>query len=102
VSRMAERAAAWLERHALFARTVTLKVRYNDFTTITRSHSEKPATRDAERLIARALTLLERTDAGTRPVRLLGVSVHGLCEDAGDPPIPRRVGSPKLPFDQPA
>jgi DNA polymerase-4 len=102
VSRMAERAAAWLERHALFARTVTLKVRYNDFTTITRSHSEKPATRDAERLIARALTLLERTDAGSRPVRLLGVSVHGLCEDAGDPPSARRVEPPKLPFDQSA
>jgi DNA polymerase-4 len=102
VARMAERAAGWLERHALFARTVTLKVRYNDFTTITRSHSEKPATRDTERLIARALMLLERTDAGTRPVRLLGVSVHGLCEDAGAAPIARRVEPPTLPFDQPA
>jgi DNA polymerase-4 len=99
VARMAGHQAQWLERRALFARTVTLKVRYGDFTTITRSHSEKPATRDAARLIARATMLLARTDAGQRPVRLLGVSVHGLSEDAGDPPAPRRVERARLPFD---
>jgi DNA polymerase-4 len=99
---MAGHQAQWLERHALFARTVTVKVRYRDFTTITRSHSEKPASRDAERLIARALTLVERTDAGARPVRLLGVSVHGLSDDAGNPPIARQVEPPTLPFDQPS
>ena len=31
---------------------------------------------------ARAVRLLERTDAATRPVRLLGVSVHNFCGDA--------------------
>jgi DNA polymerase-4 len=45
VSRMAGRAAAWLARKSLFARTVTLKVRYSDFTTITRSNSASPPTR---------------------------------------------------------
>jgi DNA polymerase-4 len=90
VSRMASHAAGWLERRSLYARTIVLKVRYSDFTTITRSHSESPATRDAARLIERAARLLERTEAGLRPVRLLGVSVHGLCESAdagktGDP-----------------
>ena len=47
IARMAERAARWLERHALYALTVTIKVRYNDFVTLTRSHTERPATRDA-------------------------------------------------------
>jgi DNA polymerase IV len=101
VAHMAERQARWLERHALFSRTVTLKVRYSDFTTITRSHSERPGTRDAARLMARAQLLLTRTDAGRRPVRLIGVSVHGLSEDAGDtasPPV--RVDSAKLPFEE--
>src|SRR5205823_873093 len=39
VTEMAARAGGWLARKALLARTVTLKVRYSDFTTITRSHT---------------------------------------------------------------
>jgi DNA polymerase IV len=100
-ARMAERAASWLERRELFARTVTLKVRYRDFTTITRSHSEKPATRDPARIITRAVSLLDRTDAGARPVRLLGVSVHGLCEDPDEAPVRRRPDA-TLPFEEDA
>ena len=97
---MARDAAAWLTRRALFARTVTIKVRYSDFTTITRSHTAPP-TRDEESVAKRAVALLDRTDAGTRPVRLLGVSVHTLCES--DLPAPKRVGAkadePRLPFE---
>ena len=70
--------AAWLVTRDLDARTVTIKVRYEDFTTITRSHTEA-ATREMTRLQSRARALLARTDAGSRPVRLLGVSVHNLC-----------------------
>ena len=75
---MAQNAVAWLQRKDLLARTVTVKVRYSDFTTITRSHTA-PASRDADGLAARALQLLEKTSAGLRPIRLLGVSVHNLC-----------------------
>ena len=78
VDEMARHAVAWLERRDLLARTVTIKVRYSDFTTITRSHTAT-ATRDATDLSARARELLEKTAAGKRPVRLLGVSVHNLC-----------------------
>ena len=100
VARMADAGAAWLEAHGLFARTVTLKVRYGDFTTITRRHSRAVATRDAADLRARALALLDRTDAGTRPVRLLGVSVQNLGSDEVQGP-PRLAGPPRLPFDGP-
>ena len=65
------------EKRDLFARTLVLKVRYGDFTTVTRSDTRRP-TRDADELAARAVALLARTDAATRPVRLLGVGVHGL------------------------
>ena len=78
LDRMARRAAGWLERKVLCARTVTIKVRYADFTTITRSRTEPPPTRDADTVAARALSLLPKTEVGTRPVRLLGVSVHNL------------------------
>jgi DNA polymerase IV len=84
IGQMATDAAEWLERHELFARTVTIKVRYADFTTISRSHSAAPATRDHDDLVGRALALLERTDAGRRPVRLLGVSVHNLADVPGE------------------
>jgi DNA polymerase-4 len=75
IAGMASHAITWLARQELFARTVTIKVRYDDFTTITRSHSAPP-TRDATELTARAVRLLDKTEAGQRPVRLLGVSVH--------------------------
>src|SRR5262245_57143494 len=42
VDEMARDAARWLERKQLLCRTVTIKVRYQDFTTITRSHSKTP------------------------------------------------------------
>ena len=75
---MASDASAWLARRQLLARTITIKVRYADFTTISRSHTAPP-TRDEHELTARAVRLLDRTDAGQRPVRLLGVSVHNFC-----------------------
>ena len=81
IAEMASHAIAWLHRRQMLARTVTIKVRYDDFTTITRSHSALP-TRDEADLAARAVRLLEKTEAGTRPVRLLGVSVHNFRSDA--------------------
>jgi DNA polymerase-4 len=97
IAAMARDAAAWLDKRALFARTVTIKVRYHDFTTITRSHTE-PATRDDENIVRRAIALLDKTDAGERPVRLLGVSVHNLSET---PFLPPDDPQPRLPFEAP-
>ena len=77
VEAMARHDAAWLKRKGLYARTVVLKVRYGDFTTVTRSDTRRP-TRDADELAERASALLSKTEAATRPVRLLGVGVHGL------------------------
>ncbi len=78
---MARSVAADLESKRLSARTVTIKVRYSDFTTVTRSHTAEPPTRDPARIAERATALLERTEAGKRPVRLLGAGAHGLAED---------------------
>ncbi len=77
IAGMARENAEWLARREWLARTVTIKVRYEDFTTITRSHSAAP-TRDPEAFVARALALLEKTEAYQRPVRLLGAGVHNL------------------------
>jgi DNA polymerase-4 len=89
---MAAEAAEWLARAGLWARTVTLKIRYSDFTTITRSASRPVPTRDVHELAARASALLAKTEAGKRPVRLLGVSVKGLS----DSPMEDAPRSPQL------
>ena len=74
---MARDNARWLKTRAIFARTVTIKVRYDDFTTITRSHSSAP-TDDEEDVVRRAVALIGKTECGARPVRLLGAGVHNL------------------------
>jgi DNA polymerase-4 len=83
LDRMARENAQWLERRQLAARTVTIKVRYADFKTITRSHTLSMPTHDADLIASWAIELIARTDAGRRPVRLLGVRVQGLVEQAG-------------------
>ena len=80
LDRMARENAEWLSRRRLEARTVTIKMRYADFTTVTRSHTLSRATSDADVIASWAKDLVERTDAGKRPVRLLGVRVQGLVE----------------------
>jgi DNA polymerase-4 len=78
--RLARRAAASLAKKNLVARCVTIKVRYADFTTVTRSHTADYSTSDDRDIAARAVALLARTRAGKTPVRLLGAGVHELSE----------------------
>jgi len=91
---MARDGAAWLARKNLLARTVTIKVRYSDFTTVTRSDTRAP-TRDPDDIAARAVALLGRTEAASRPVRLLGAGLHNLL----DPSHFEENGEPELPFE---
>lgn len=82
LGRLARETAEWLERKRLAGRTVTIKVRYADFTTVTRSHTLSRPTADADVISSWATELLHRTQAGRRPVRLLGARVNGLVEKA--------------------
>jgi len=83
---LAEEVAGDLKRKGLRARTVTIKVRYNNFTTVTRSHTTEYFTDSRPDLVNRAQMLLERTEVGARPVRLLGVGAHAL--KLAEPPSP--------------
>jgi DNA polymerase-4 len=80
LDRMARENADWLVRKRLTARTVTIKVRYSDFKTVTRSHTLSMPTDDPDVIASWAVELLARTEAAGRPVRLLGVRVQGLVE----------------------
>lgn len=87
IDRHARRIADDLRRRGLFGRTVTLKIRYATFRTVTRSRTLPEPTDDAARIAEVARGLLPATDAGRRPVRLIGVSVSHL-EPGGPPQLP--------------
>jgi DNA polymerase-4 len=99
VSEMARHVADWLTRKGIVAKTITLKVRYGDFTTVTRSRSDGGPTQNAENIVSRALALIERTECGQRPVRLLGVSAHNL-EDVAQPSTGFAGRDGKLPLEE--
>ncbi len=69
-----------LEREGYRARTIVLKLRYGDFTTITRQVTlPAPTANDAE-ICGAVLQLLQTHWDGHRPIRLIGVGAHNLVE----------------------
>ena len=78
LKRMADRVARSLEQQELVGRTVTLKLRRGDFTTLTRSISRERATSHADAIFTNAVHLLDANwDVGEN-IRLLGVGVSNL------------------------
>ncbi len=75
---IAEEVAVRLAKNHTGGRTVTLKVRYDDFQRITRSTTPGGFIRDAQALAALSKEMLSATEAGNRKVRLLGITVSGL------------------------
>jgi DNA polymerase-4 len=59
-------------------RTITLKITYGDFEKVTRSRTLAQAVCDPATLEETAVGLLSETEAGERPIRLLGISVSKL------------------------
>jgi DNA polymerase-4 len=95
VLRQAQRLASRLRDSGVGARTVTLKVRYGDFSTVTRTEtSAKPIT-TAHDLFAAARRLLERIPPGSRTVRLVGLGASGL--EAGT--LPKQLEFEHRPWD---
>jgi DNA polymerase-4 len=85
LERMSGELCASLVAHRRRGRTIGIKVRLDDFSTITRAQTLNEPTCDVERVTQVALMLL-REYAPAQPVRLLGVRVAGLNGvDAGSP-----------------
>ncbi len=81
--RDAEAVTRRLVKQGLFARTVTVKVRFADFQTITRGASLGGATDDVQTVTAIGLQLLEGIDVSAG-VRLLGIGVSNFAGAAQD------------------
>jgi DNA polymerase-4 len=76
---LAEKTSGDLHKRNLAGKTLTLKVKYGDFQQITRSQTLRAATNNAADIFeATRKLLLERSEAGQRPIRLLGLSVSNL------------------------
>lgn len=76
--RLAEGVARRLRRARVAARTVTLKLRYASFQTISRSRTLTTPTDEATVLHAEAAALLDALRLGRAPVRLVGVGTSNL------------------------
>ncbi|PZS06102.1 MAG: DNA polymerase IV [Pseudonocardiales bacterium] len=88
--RLADRTAARLRAGGRRGRAVSLKVRFADFTTITRAHTMDAASDVGQQLYQVARDLYDRLDRTGSPargggVRLLGIRVEGIV-GAGDLP----------------
>ena len=80
---MADHLAAGLRRDALVAQTVRLKLRYEDFETLTRQVTLDQPTDQADLLHDRALALLDAHWNQQRSVRLIGLGASGLLSESG-------------------
>ncbi len=76
----AEGISAKLKRKRIGALTVQVKIRYGDFTTLTRQFSVEEPVTEAGDIYRLACHLLARERLVSRPLRLLGVGVSGLGE----------------------
>jgi DNA polymerase IV len=80
--RLTEMVARRLREHRLHARTIQLKLRYKDFTTITRAHSLAASTQLDTEIFEQIRTLFRKTWKRGAEIRLLGVHVSSFEEAA--------------------
>ena len=78
--KQAEDISLELKKRRLAGRTVTLKIRYHDFRTVTRSRTGAEYLDDPERIASELRVLLMASDAGRIPVRLIGATVSRFPE----------------------
>ena len=80
IRRLSIKVANYLKRDKITGRTVTLKLKYSDFQTVTRAKSFTHGIADAVAIGEIACELLQKTEAGSRPVRLIGVSISNFSD----------------------
>jgi len=81
LSYLSERVASQLRQQSKQARCVTLKLRYSDFTTITRRHTSTQASDTDQTIFSIGLQLLNQMlSQQKQPIRLIGIGVSSLIE----------------------
>ena len=81
---LSNRVALRMRRGEIRGSTVSLKVKYSDFTQITRAATLPEPTDDSIEIYSTSCRLLKKTAVGKRPVRLLGISLSQLSSPEGE------------------
>ncbi|HEY84744.1 MAG TPA: DNA polymerase IV [Chloroflexi bacterium] len=76
-----------LQKKGFTARTVTLKLRYSDFSTLTRNATHDPATHHTDDIYRQARYLLQTHWNSARPLRLIGLGVSNFVEGVEQLPL---------------
>ena len=77
---IAERLEVILESKNVLAKTITLKVKYSDFQLNTRSKTQALGMRSKQQMINILPELLQKTEVGKRPIRLIGITLSNLLK----------------------
>lgn len=85
---LAAEVLAWMDRNNTYGRTLTLKVKYADFQSITRSKTVAEPLTNLDAIMALLASLLQQTEAGARKVRLLGMSIAKLSAPNDEANLP--------------
>jgi DNA polymerase IV len=83
LAHLSEKVGRRLREAGFFARTIQLKLRYDDFTTLTRAHTLDHATNLDTELLTEVRALFRKNWNGRRLVRLVGVHASGLEDSEG-------------------
>ncbi|MFN8127033.1 MAG: hypothetical protein U0R64_11065 [Candidatus Nanopelagicales bacterium] len=83
--RLSEKVAARMRARGYVGRTISLKVRFADFTTITRSRTLRDATDVAREIYTEVSRLFAALELQRARVRLVGVRVTGLVDESSAP-----------------
>ncbi len=83
LAHLAEKVGRRLREHKVFARTIQLKLRYTDFSTITRAHSLDHGTQLDHEIFSAARDLMRENRKPGSTIRLLGVHASSLEQDEG-------------------
>lgn len=75
LAELAARVEMYMKKHNIKGRTLTVKVKYYDFKSVTRSISPGNVIYEADEMMKYVPALLNKTEAGKKKVRLLGVTV---------------------------
>ena len=78
LERLSEQVAQRLDELELVGKTVTLKLRWHDFVSVTRSVSVSPPLQETSAIMQYLRPLLDHVLVAGKPVRLLGVMISGL------------------------
>jgi DNA polymerase-4 len=95
LEKIASRVYLLLEKNRIKARTLTLKVKYHDFKSVTRSITLDEEISSVEIIMMHIKRLLASTEAGKKRIRLLGISTSNFLDGGEDEESSQLV----LPFE---